>query len=149
MSIRPAKTSDIPALLDIGEAMHAESPRYSRLTFSRTVLTETLANVVERPWGFAWVKDGAGGRIDAVMIGLVAQHWCSTDRTASDLALYVRPECRGGTAAPRLIREFVRWAKEQGAAFAAVGVTAGINEAQAVGLYTKLGAKHCGTFLEF
>jgi GNAT superfamily N-acetyltransferase len=145
--IRDATLQDLSALLDIGEAMADESPRFSRMRFSRDRLAETLKKLITEDWGFARVIDGPAG-ITGVMLAVIAPHWFSSDLQASDLALYVAPEARGTMAAARLIRDYTRWAWKHGAVLVQAGVTTGVHTEDTARLYERLGYRRCGVFLE-
>lgn len=145
--IRPATLQDLPALLAIGQDMAAESPRYSRLRFSRDKLAAALTTLIPADWGFVRVIDGEQG-IVAVMLAAVTEHWISSDRCASDLALYVDPRARGTMAATELICAYREWAREQGAVLLQVGVTTGVHTEKTAQLYEHLGFVRCGIVLE-
>lgn len=145
--IRPANPFDIPALLDLGARMHAESPRFSRLTFSRTRLHDTLRSLLDSPHGFLWVAE-IEGRVIGGMAGLISQHWASEDRVATDLALFIDDRQRGGMSTARLVTEYKRWAWKHGAHIVQVGVTTGVQTEQTAQLYERLGLTRCGLILE-
>lgn len=145
--IRPATLEDLPALLAIGEDMAAESPRYSRLRFNRDKLAHMLRLLIEAESGFVRVVDDGCG-VAAVMVAMVAEHWMSSDRHASDLALYVEPRARGTMAATELICAYRTWAQEQGAVLVQAGVTTGVFTEKTAQLYEHLGFKRCGVVLE-
>lgn len=145
--IRPANAMDIPVLLDLGERMHAESPRFSRLTFSRSRLHDTLRSLIDSPSGFLWVAE-LNGAVIGGMAGLIAQHWASDDKVATDLALFIDEKQRGGMSTARLITEYKRWAWKHGAHIVQVGVTTGVETEQTARLYERLGLARCGLILE-
>lgn len=144
--IRPANAFDIPALLDLGERMHDESPRFSRLRFSRARLHDTLRMLVDAPLGFVWVAEEdvlIGG-----MVAMASPHWASDDLVATDLALFIDPTRRGSLAPVRLVNRYRWWASEIGAVITQVGVTTGVHTEQTATLLERLGLKRCGILLE-
>lgn len=145
--IRPATPEDIPALLDIGEAMATESPRFSRMRFSRGKLAANLAALIGADHGFVVVAE-RDGALAGVMVAVISPHWFSDDLQASDLALYVRPEARGTLAAARLVRAYTTWARQRGALLLQAGVTTGVHTEETARLYERLGYRRCGIFLE-
>lgn len=145
--IRNATLIDLPALLALGERMHAESPHFRQITFSAGKLAETLVDVLDSPNGFLMVGD-AKGEIAGVMVGLAVEHWCSTDLVATDLALYVKPEFRGSMLAARLIARYKSWAHALGAKIISVGISTGVNVEQTARLYEAMGFKRFGVLLE-
>jgi len=144
--IRDAALDDLPVLLALGEAMHAESPRYRRLSFDADRLEATLRQLIGQVNGFVQIAS-AGGTVDGVMVAMVAPHWTSWDLVASDLALYVMPDARGGRVGARLVQAYLEWALERGATMVQAGVTAGI--ADAGRLYAACGATRCGEVWEW
>lgn len=145
--IRPATPHDLPALLDLGEQMHAESPRFSRLAFSRDRLHQTLSGLLSSPAGFLWVAESEGQVIGG-MAGFIAQHWASEDKVSTDLALFIDERMRGGMSTARLVNEYKRWAWKHGAHIVQVGITTGVQTEQTARLYERLGFARCGLILE-
>lgn len=145
--IRPADLTDLPALLDIGEAMATESPRFFRMRFNRTQLADNLKKLIAEDWGFVHVCDGERG-ITGVMVAAITPHWFSSDLIASDLALFVRPEARGTMTAARLIKAYTTWARERGATLLQAGVTTGVHTEETARLYEHMGYRRCGVILE-
>lgn len=149
MMIREATHADVDALVELGRLMHAESPRFSRLKFSAQRLAATLDGLMAaRPLGFLWVSCDDRG-IRGGLAAVVARHWCSHDQVASDLALFMRPDARGGLDVPRLVWRYRTWAQEQGAVLVQLGVTTGVHTEATVGLYQRMGMERCGAILEF
>ena len=146
--IRPATLSDLPALLVLGEAMHAESPRFSRLRFDPARLEATLRHVCTSPDGFLWVGLDQRDEVVGGMAAMVVQHWCSTDLIATDLALFMKPAARGSTIPARLVRCYLGWARSQGAKLTQCGVTTGVDTENTARLYERLGMTRCGVILE-
>src|SRR5574341_594562 len=146
--IREATQDDIPALVALGDRIHHESPRWSRLRFSAAKLEDTLCAVEASDEGFLWVALDSQGEIIGGMVGIVCEHWCSHDLVASDLALFVAPEARGTMAPARLVRRYKAWAEFMGAKLTQVGVTTGVHTEQTAALFERLGLKRCGVILE-
>ncbi|WP_439587493.1 GNAT family N-acetyltransferase [Hydrogenophaga sp.] len=144
--IRPANALDLPVLLDLGERMHAESPRFSRLTFSRARLHDTLRGLLDSPAGFLWVAEHA--QVIGGMAGIIGPHWASDDLVATDLALFIDERQRGGMSTVRLVAQYRQWARERGARIVQVGVTTGVQTEQTARLYERLGLARCGLILE-
>lgn len=148
MGIRQATLDDLPALINLGELMHAESPRFSAITFSPARLGHTLAALVQSPMGFVWVTESDAGEVVGGMVATAFQHWASYDLMTTDLALFLAPEHRGSTAAARLARKYHQWARDLGAKLIQQGVTTGVHTDQTVQLLERLGMKRCGVILE-
>lgn len=144
--IRPATLHDIPALVALGQRMHAES-RYSVLRFNDAKLGATLRQVLDSPTGFLWVATDEQG-LTGGLAAIAAPHWCSDDLVSSDLALFMVPEARGGLAPARLVTRYRQWAADLGVVLCDIGVTTGIQTEQTAKLLERLGFTRCGVILE-
>lgn len=141
--VRNATHEDIAALLDIGAAMHAESPRYSPLSYSRAKVQQLLAHLVNMPTGFLQVAERDGLLIGG-MAGIITPQWFSEiDLVASEFALFLLPEHRGGMAAPRLVKSFISWARANGVkpGYVQLIISTGVHVEQTAGLYQALGCR--------
>lgn len=138
--IRCATEKDFPRLVELGRQMHAEGS-YASMPFDPNVLTATLAKV--REVGFICVHE-SDGRVDGVMVAVMAPSWFGPGKTASDLALFVEPQARGGTAAYRLVEAFVRWATHHGVHAMYLGITTAVHPEQTGRLFEKLGFARVG-----
>lgn len=150
--IRPMTADDIPAIVALGRAMHAESPRYRRMNFNpdkvasrvRGMVTGTLTTAA--PGGaFVAIKDG---KIIGMIGGFVAETFFGDDKVASDYAFYITPsERRKGRAAVELVRAFERWADAQGVVDIVPGVSTMIETQSTRRLFEKLGYEHYGEMM--
>lgn len=145
--IRSATIDDLPTLLALGEAMHAESPRFAKMAFSAARLEETLRALILLPRGFVVVAE-IGGEIVGGMVAVCMTHWASEDLLATDLALFVRREHRGGLTAARLVRRYAGWAMGEGAKLIQLGVTTGVATDETAAMYEAIGLRRCGVILE-
>lgn len=140
--IRNATKDDLDDLIVLGREMHQES-RFSVMNFSEEKVRTILGNLIDDPNGCLLVSE-----VDGVVIGgfagFIAEHYFSTDRLATDLALFINRADRGGMSAARLLRAFVKWAKQNGASLIQVGVTTGVHLEQTTKLYNALGFKTVG-----
>jgi GNAT superfamily N-acetyltransferase len=136
--IRDATVNDLPALRALGERMHAESPVFSTAKFDPGKLERLAVSLIGMAGGIVLVATRDEKPV-GFMAGLVAEHWITDAVTASDFALYVEPEARGGPTAVRLVRAFEDRARQWGATDLTPGVSAGINNPLAVKLYERLG----------
>lgn len=147
MRVRDATLDDVPALLALGQRMHAESPRFRQIEFDSPRLQMTLEQVLAADGGFLMVGVH-DDTIAGVMVGLATQHWCSTDIVASELALYVEPEFRGSLLAARLIRRYITWARNLGAKLVVAGISTGVHTEETARLYEAVGMRRFGVLLE-
>lgn len=142
---RPQDMSDINEMVELG-AMMAEEGAYHALQYSRDktrLLGARILNDVKEEEFFAHVAR-IDGLIRAMMIAQLMPFYFSDQLIAQDLLLYVHPDFRGGTSAPRLLKNYIRWAKARGAAELCLGVTAGIANETAGRLYRANGFEHVG-----
>ncbi len=143
--IRPATVDDVPRLIELGRIMHAESPRFAALRFDAAILEHTLR--VAMADHFAMVaeydEEVVGG-----LVALLTPHWFSPDLTACDLALFIHPEHRGGTAPVRLLGAYAQWAKLNGSRMTLFGVMTGVNTDKTVALAERLGWRRAGVVME-
>lgn len=146
--IRAATLDDLPQLLRLGAAMHAESPRFSRLHFSAVRLEATLRALMDSPRGFVMVASADSGWLVGGMVAVAAPHWASDDLIATDLALFIAPAARGGLLPARLLSRYVQWARQLGAQIIQAGVTTGIEPETTARLYERMGLTRCGVILE-
>jgi GNAT superfamily N-acetyltransferase len=141
-SVRQATEQDIPALIALGRVMHAEAPALRHARFDGEKVEQALRHSVKQ--GCAFVHQGGDGEIDAVFVGLVIERWFSSDRFAVDLAIFVRPDRRGGLVAYRLIDAFITWCDENGIEDRQLGVTTGVAPDATGALYERLGFERIG-----
>ena len=144
--IREPTEDDVPAMVELGRMMHAESPVFSRLTFDAERLSVTIRNVMLSPAGFARVS--GGDEITGAMLAMAVPHWCSSDLVACDLALFVHPEFRGGTAAARMLMAYRDWAAGLGAKITNFGIMTGVQVDRTQTLCERLGWVRSGVVME-
>lgn len=139
---RPGTLSDVPAIVEIVRAFHAEG-RYQHMTFSAERVTQIVSMCIES--GFALIVESEG--IEGLMLGIIGPHTLSMDLVATELLLFVSKDKRGGFTAMRLIREFTDWAKDRGAVECFAGSTAQIATDLTQRLYEKNGFAVVGPLL--
>ena len=138
--IRQATKEDITRLLKLGEAMHAES-RFRDISFSREKVTRLLD----------WLISGNGcllvaerdGEIIGGFAGGLTPYYFSEEKMATDLALFVSQDRRGGIAAVALVRSFIEWAHLNGAREVLLGTNYG-EDSPANELYRRIGFNQVG-----
>ncbi|RYF53821.1 MAG: hypothetical protein EOO29_56005, partial [Comamonadaceae bacterium] len=87
MDIREAVRSDLPALIEMGRSLHAESPRYQSMGFDPQRLAELfdqLRGTLLVPAGCIYVAE-SGGYIVGMTVGTIATRWFSGERYLTDL----------------------------------------------------------------
>lgn len=138
--IRPANHADIPGLVEMGAVMHAES-RYSRMTYDPAKVAVVLGMILERGAVFVAERDG---EIIGGFAGVVEEHWFSSDKVATDLALFVQPGKRGSLAAVQLLKAFLVWASEKGAVMTDILINTGVRTEQTAKLFSLCGGEQAG-----
>lgn len=110
-TIRPATDADVPALLALGQRFLAWSP-YAGM-FGEDAMAKAIAEAVATGFSRVAVVDGVAV---GALLGALKPAWLDPSFVvACELAWWVEPEHRGGTAAVRMLHEFKAWAKDQGA----------------------------------
>lgn len=143
---------DIPVVIAMGRALHAESPRYSRLSFSDDKVTALVRSMVSgtlvtEPAGGAFVAE-KNGQIVGMFGGFITTLFFSDDKIASDYTFYIAPEHRRrGRAALALLFAFEAWAIGQGAVDIVTGVSTMIDVEGTASFYQKLGYVHHGCMM--
>lgn len=139
--VRRATAADTPALIAMGRALHAESPRYRDMPFSEA----KLARLAARLQGTLLAEDAgvfvaeAGGEPVGMAVVILAERWFNEERFATDLTMYVKPEHRGGRLFLRLVQAMEDWARAQGVRDIAIGVSTEIHPQRTVHAYERLG----------
>lgn len=148
MAIRAATLDDLPRILDLGELMHNESPRWRKLAFNRARAADFLARLILSDWGAVFLAEQSGQVLGGIA-GTALPHWCSDDVLAQEIVFFMTPEARGGMSAVRLVRKFKEWGAERGAVWAEAGTSTGLDPERTAGLYELAGFSRCSIGLEF
>lgn len=148
MSIRTATISDVPRIVELGAALHAESPRWSRIPFNRARAAETMTGLILNPHGVAFLYE-VDGLVVGGIAGLLQPHWACDASIAHEMSFVIDPEYRGGLAACRLICALVAWSRIKGAAWLHAGTSTGLDAEMTAKLYERLGFVRCAIGLEF
>lgn len=146
--IRPATLDDLDVLVELGRRMHAESERFSRLTFDSAKVRNLLARLIPSEDALVLVVESPGGEVTGGFVGYMTAHWYSEEKAAQDLSLFVRPDRRGGIAAAAMVNRFVEWARGRGCKQIVLGISTGVRVEQTSELYHRLGLKQFGLSFE-
>lgn len=138
--VRHATAEDIPALIALGRAMHAESPRFSRLPYSPERTANTINFLIAH--GVVLIAE-RGGQAVGMMGGMVAPQPFLDSLHGVELAVYVSPEHRGRTGM-RLIKSFEAWAFDRGADEISLGISTEVDAERTAQLYERLGYRRSG-----
>ena len=145
--IRNATPDDIPALLELGELMHAES-RYAHMKWSALKVCRLIEWLIENDEGLALVAE-RDGEVIGGFLGVIEEHYFTEEKVAGDLALFVNPDKRGGIAACQLLRAFIAWAQKQNVSLIQAGITTGVNLDTSTRLFEAVCGRLVGHLFEF
>jgi len=147
MGIRVATLDDLPRILELGEQLHKESPRWSRLSFNRAKAAHFLAHLILEANGVVFVAEQQGLVVGGIA-GMASPHWSSDDIVAQEVSFFMAPEARGNMVAVRLIGALRAWGELRGAKWLQAGTSTGIDPERTAGLYEALGFSRCAIGLE-
>lgn len=149
MNIRKAEHRDLEEALILGWEMHQES-RYKSMDFNLEKVAQFFQMAMFSN-EYLFLVAEKNSRVVGGFIGYAMPHWCSDDLVAGDFALYVAPEFRGTTTAFRMIRRYVKWAKDKGVSeeFIGLGITTGVHTDATQRLYEKSGFELTGLTMNF
>jgi GNAT superfamily N-acetyltransferase len=143
LTVRTAGHDDIQQLVELGRAMHLES-NLSFLPFSE----QKIVSLAEKMIGsndtccvfVAQRKD----RLVGFMAGQLTYYFFCDEYFAIDQGLYVSPDCRGSSAAVRLISAYLTWAQNRRAREACIAVSTGVNLQMTDAILTRIGMEMVG-----
>lgn len=145
MLIRKATLKDIPALIELGRTIHAES-ELSILSYDSEKLSQTLKDLVEskRETHCFFVAEDSERRLFGAFIGCVEEYFFSYSLVAHSIVLYVDPKWRGSPAAVKFIHAFRKWALNRDVAQICIGVATGVTIGRTDRFLKRLGFKMTG-----
>lgn len=138
--IRKALEADIPELLNMAQALVAESS-YCFIKPSLPRIEVTIKTMIAAGFAMVAVIDD---KPIGVMLGDVYMPWYSEDMLGIDYTIYVYPQHRNGLIAFKLIKAFEKWAFGMGAKQIRCGV--GTDVVGVGRLYEKLAFKNVGAW---
>ena len=143
MEIRPATLEDIPAILDLFDEAHKESPTYGEFTPDYKRQYVTLTYRCTHPDSCFFVSDD----LKAALIGhLEHVPWGIEIRAVSDFFYISKPQ-RGSSRAVRLVDAYEAWAQEKNVRKAYIGISTGIDVEGTIGFLEKLDYEVMGVTL--
>lgn len=136
--IRPMSPADVEFCISMGHEMHEES-YFHFLDYSDDKLRRLWTLIKDYPDQYCAFTAEKDDKIIGFFIGTCQEHWFGHDRVACDLALFITKEERGGSAAPRLIKAYERWAEDVGAKEIHIGTSTNVNLERVTALFKKMG----------
>jgi GNAT superfamily N-acetyltransferase len=142
MIIRSATAADIAAIVALGRLMHVESAM-AFLPFKTEKVERYLRNLTTNQRNCLIVAESGDGIVGAIG-GFLTDYFFCDETLAIDTGLFVQSEFRGTSAAIRLIRRFIEWAKEKGVAEVCLSVSTGVEIEKSHRMFVGLGLAHVG-----
>lgn len=136
--IRKATHLDVDALVPMGPMLMAESPRYRGMEFDGAKVASLLHGVIDADFAAVFVAE-ANEELVGVTIIAVQDRWFGPGRFVTDLTLFVKPQHRGGSIFRDLVVMIESWAREQGVADLALGVSTLTHAEATVRAYERMG----------
>lgn len=134
--VRHATVADIDALIEMGKDFLAYSAYGKSIQMDHDQMAQGLCAVLDD--GVILVAE-RGGEIIGGLVGKMSNVWFNPNiKVAAELGWWVKPEHRGSKLSIKLLREFERWGKAQGASFIALTDLVIGNETPVARLFEKL-----------
>ncbi len=147
MKIRYATQADIPAMLEIGRSIHAES-RFSAMAYDVEKLRTELGYLLqlqEKNGSHCFlVAVNQQGKIVGGFIGALETYFFTRAVSANSILIWVSPAARGSSAAVRMIDVFRRWAIKNRAMEVCLLVASGVTINRTDRFFRKLGFVQTG-----
>lgn len=146
--IRPFSALDLPDAVQFFRDYEEEGSSFDFMKISVEKIMVYLVRALKSNDEFIWVDVTPEGRIKALLWGKLNYYVWSDDIIASDVFNVVRKEYRGGLGSYRLLKEFEKWGKANGAIATNMGAFSGIDgNVPALRLYEGTGYHTIGTVL--
>lgn len=105
---------------------------------------QKLLRLFEQPNIFCVLAQNDEGEYVAFFLGMACPQFFGNDLIATDLAMFVHPDYRGGSYFVRLAKEFETWARLVGAKEIYLGQSTGINIEKTKSMFERLGYQPIG-----
>lgn len=140
--IRKATQADMPRLMELAKRMHEESPRYCQVEFDAFLCAHVISDAIgtflaPNPNRCVLLSE-VDGVIVGGIVGLAIRHFFSREAYATDIALFIEPEHRGGVQFARLIAAFEKWAMELEVSEVVLGVSTGVKTEETESAFKRL-----------
>lgn len=141
--IRNATAGDIPELIELGTRMYLESRYAETSPFDEQKCADLAKQLITADAGCVLVAEH-DDQVVGWLAGGIGEQWFSSKLMAFEYGLFIAPEHRGGSAGPRLVKAFITWAADRGAAVINMGITTGVHEERTGAMYERLGLSRTG-----
>lgn len=139
--VRKATHEDVPRLVQLGVAMHAES-RYSAFQINTEKGAQFFHAMIDDPNAIVLVD---GEPLCAMFVGYVQPFWWGDELESFDIILYVLPERRGGAYAARLVTTYAKEAQKRGVSDMKIGQTTGLDSERTGLFFQRMGFAPIGS----
>lgn len=146
-SVRIASDEDVPVIVSLGKIMHRESPRFSRFPFDVKKVETLVRSMLVAPNMVIFVAEERDYGVIGMYGGIVSEHYFTTAKYATDVAVFVAPAFRGGSAFARMLQAFETWAVTQGVLEIAPGISTEVFPERTLALYEKKGFRLSGSMV--
>jgi GNAT superfamily N-acetyltransferase len=143
--LRAISKDDIPLIVSSLQGMREESDVGKESDNDPEYVTAQLEPMFASDSLFGFVAGDSHG----FMFGYTGSFWYCQKLRAFELSLYVKPEYRGGTAAPRLIKAFTTEAIERGVSYIHAGSIVQYKTEKLFTLYERLGYERHGSGMRY
>jgi len=126
--------------------MHGESPHYRDYPFRGQKVADLCNLCLASPDWMCWIAYEKDNPIGFLACGAVEMLF-SEQKTVDDLAFYVVPEKRGGSAGPKMLNILRQWAELHQAAEIRMGVTTEIDNDRVSKFLERKGFRQSGTLM--
>lgn len=145
MKVRFATLEDIPLILDMGEAMVAES-RFQPYGLNREKTASVLVSMIGQPkHSTILLAERGDGETVGMLAGYVVDFFFCDALIAQDRFFFVKPEARGSSAAVKLLLAFRRWAEARKVRELNLNMSVAVEMRRFNKMMTKLGFRCSGS----
>lgn len=142
MQIRNAELKDVIQIVNLAHEMHQET-QFNQYDFDAVKLAEYVHTLIESDWGIALVAEHEN-EIVGGFIGAVWPHFFGNSRQAVDFGMFMMKEKRGGLTGYRLLKAYIKAAKEKNADEIVIANSTGVDREAVARLFEKVGFNHVG-----
>lgn len=137
MIIRKANEGDINAIVGLGNDLFSMADYGEYAKFDVDSARENVKTILSS--GVIFVAE-TGGEIIGQIIGVISPLWFNSECiAATEMCWIVKEDHKGSSAGVKLLREFEKWAKDNGAKIVCMSDLVIKNDTPAGGLFCKLG----------
>lgn len=145
MKIRFATLEDVPAILDLGEMMVAES-RFQTYGLDRPKTAKVFVSMIKQAThSVILLAERDDGTLVGMLGGYVVDFFFCNAVVAQDRFYFVKPEARGSSAALKLLVAFRRWAEQRKVRELNINMSVAVDMQRFNKMMGKLGFRCCGS----